>query len=277
MKRIGTFALTLTLAGAMSLPVLAAEPELVIAPSPAAYHTAIFVNGQEVDVSDVPAGQGIPMRLVAEADYGSASWYEEGGTGAFYLDGNVITVTFETGAVDVNGTVLEGVTAEVKEGVTFLPASVLAGLEGYSVGENSEPDISRIDITTPNGAPLVKMAYAIMEEAGVGRGMKASADDLERYGFTAENFTEVVGFFPMITSPDTVILGKVAEGKLDAVKAELETYRQAQEDTFSWYLAQNLPKVQDARVETEGDYILFLIGEDADKGVELFHAGVKDL
>ena len=277
MKRIGTFALTLALAGTLTLPALAEEPELLIAPSPTAYSTAIFVNGQELDVSKTPVAKGVPMRLVAEADHGSANWYEEEGTGAFYLDGNVITVTFATGAVDVNGTVLEGVSAEVVDGVTFLPADVLGGLEGYGVNLNPELDVNRIDITTPNGAPLVKLAYEIIEASDMSRGMKASADELENYGITAANFTEVVGFFPMMTSPDTVVIGKVAEGKLDAVKAELETYRKAQEDTFSWYLAQNLPKVQDARVEVAGDYILFLIAGDADKGVELFQTGVKDL
>lgn len=59
---------------------------------------------------------------------------------------------------------------------------------------------------------------------------------------------EAVAFFPMITSPDTLILGKLAEdADVEAVKAAFETYRQNQEDTFSWYLSQNLPKVQNAR------------------------------
>ena len=267
MKRIGTAALTLALAGAMTLPALAAEPRQ------AAYSTAIPVNGQALDTSALPAGEGLPMRLVAEADYGSASWYEEDGTGSFYLDGNVITVTFATGAVSVNDTVLEEVSAQVVNGVTFLPASVLSGLEGYAVEESGD----RIDITTPNGAPLVQLAYAVRDAAGVASFSKVGTEELELYGIKPEHFTEVVGLFPMITSPDTVIVGKVAEGELDALKEELEAYRKGQEDTFSWYLSQNLPKVQDARVEVEGDYILFLIGENADAGVEAFRAGVAGL
>ena len=267
MKRIGTAALTLALAGAMTLPALAAEPQQ------AAYSTAIFVNGQALDTSAIPAVEGLPMRLVAEADHGSAAWFEEEGTGSFYLEGNSITVTFATGAVEVNDTVVEGVSAQVKDGVTFLPVSVLSSLEGYSVEESED----RIDITTPNNSPLVQLAYSVQEASGAAVFSKAGAEDLEMYGIKPEHFTEVVGLFPMITSPDTVIVGKVAEGELDAVKEELEAYRQQQEDTFNWYLTQHLPKVKDARVEVEGDYILFLIGENADAGVEAFRTGVAGL
>ena len=92
MKRIGTAALTLALAGAMTLPALAAEPQQ------AAYATAIFVNGQALDTSAIPAVEGLPMRLVVEADHGSAAWFEEEGTGSFYLEGNSITVTFAIGS-----------------------------------------------------------------------------------------------------------------------------------------------------------------------------------
>ena len=175
--------------------------------------------------------------------------------------------------MEVNDTVVEGVSAQVKDGVTFLPVSVLSGLEGYSVEESED----RIDITTPNNSPLVQLAYSVQEASGAAVFSKAGAEDLEMYGIKPEHFTEVVGLFPMITSPDTVIVGKVAEGELDAVKEELEAYRQQQEDTFNWYLTQHLPKVKDARVEVEGDYILFLIGENADAGVEAFRTGVAGL
>ena len=54
----------------------------------------------------------------------------------------------------------------------------------------------------------------------------------------------------------------------------LEAYRQSQEDTFSWYLSQNLPKVQNARTVVDGDYILFVIGENPDAAEEAFHTFV---
>ena len=81
-----------------------------------------------------------------------------------------------------------------------------------------------------------------------------------------------MGFFPMITSPDTVIVGKLADGADEkAVTDALEAYRQRQEDTFSWYLTQHLDKVKDARTVVENGYVLFFIGEKADEAQQLFH------
>ena len=55
-----------------------------------------------------------------------------------------------------------------------------------------------------------------------------------------------------------------------AVTDALEAYRQSQEDTFSWYLAQHLPKVQDARTVVEDGYVFFFIGEKADEAEQMF-------
>ena len=91
-------------------------------------------------------------------------------------------------------------------------------------------------------------------------------------------FEQAVGFFPMMVSPDTLVLGKLAEGAdTQAVKTALEAYRQSQEDTFSWYLSQNLPKVQDARLLVQDGYVLFLIAENADAGEAAFTAALAAL
>ena len=81
----------------------------------------------------------------------------------------------------------------------------------------------------------------------------------------------------MITSPDTIIIGKLAEGKEAQAKADLEAYRQQQEDTFSWYLSHNLPKVQDARTVVKDGYLLFVIAENADEAVAAFENGLAGL
>ena len=111
----------------------------------------------------------------------------------------------------------------------------------------------------------------------MGFGMQADEQTLtDAYGIPAGSFEQVVAFFPMITSPDTVIIGKLAEGADQAaVEAALETYRQGQEDTFSWYLTQNLPKVQDARLVVENGWLLFLIADNADAGEAAFTAFVE--
>ena len=77
MKKLGTLALTLTLTGAMTLPALAAEePELVIAPADTGYGQTIVLNGETLDLTGIPGVSGeelLPLRLLAEADHGSAT------------------------------------------------------------------------------------------------------------------------------------------------------------------------------------------------------------
>ena len=163
-------------------------------------------------------------------------------------------------------------TAEVHDGVTYVPAGVLEGLDGFTVTVED----SAVTNTTPNNDPMVKLAYAIMENSEMFGSRTDETTLTDAYKIPADQFEQVVAFFPMITSPDTVIVGKLAEGADEkAVTDALEAYRQSQEDTFSWYLSQHLPKVQDARTVVENGYLLFFIGENADEAEELFHTYVE--
>lgn len=280
MKRICAFVLALALTAGLGAGALAREPAPLIAPNPTAYSTAITLNGEALDTSGIPAVSGalLPMRLLAEADHGSAYWSQEENESWFTFGEHRITVRYADNSVRIGDAVQEGVSATVKGGVTFLPAQIVNRLgEGYSAVVNQN-GAGGVTVTTPNNDPMVKLAYRLAETAGMGYGMRASAADMEEYhGIHADNFTQVIGFFPMITSPDTLILGKAAGGKLDALKTELEAYRQAQEDTFTWYLAQHLPKVQNAQVSVSGDWVLFVIAENAAQAVEQFQAEAKGL
>ena len=268
MKKLGAAALTLALAGAMTVPAFAAE-DLLISPNPNAYATSITLNGETLDTTGVPAASRadlLPMRLVAEADHGSAYWDEENNEGWFNFGQDKITVQFEANTILVND-VAVNTTAEVVGGVTYVPAAVLEGLEGFSVTVED----SSVTITTPNNDPMVKLAYSIMENSEM-YGMRTDEETLaEAYQFPVDQFEQVVAFFPMITSPDTIIVGKLAEGADEKVVTDaLEAYRQSQEDTFSWYLSQHLPKVQDARTVIEDGYVFFFIGENADQAEQMF-------
>lgn len=272
MKKAAALGLSLALTASMTLPALAVEAVPISAK--AGYDTTITLNGKVLDTSAIPAVDGenmIPMRLVAENDYGSASWFPEDNNGWFYLDGGNIIVNFADNTVTVGDELVKG-KAEVVDGVTFLSASVLELFDGYDVATAEDGSIT---ITTPNNDPFIQGAYTIRDAAGV-YGMKTGMDVLvENYGVPEGALEEGVAFFPMITSPDTIILGKLAEGAdVDAVKAAFEAYRKSQEDTFSWYLSQNLPKVQNARTVVDGDYILFVIAENPDAAEEAFHTFV---
>ena len=221
MKKIGTLALTLALAGSMTVPALAAEETAVPISADTGYGTALVLNGETLDLTGIPGVEGgtlLPLRLLAEADHGSAYWDEENNESWFYFGDNRITVKFADNSVWVDDEQVKS-QAYVTGGVTFVEAGVLEMLEGYTA-EQAE-DGSSITITTPNGTPFVQGAYAIRDAAGVYSSMKSGADVLvENYGVPEGALEEAVAFFPMITSPDTVILGKLAEGAdVEAVKA----------------------------------------------------------
>ena len=276
MKKLGAAALTLALAGAMTVPAFAAE-DLLISPNPNAYATSITLNGETLDTTGVPAASRadlLPMRLVAEADHGSAYWDEENNESWFYFGDNRITVKFADNSVWVDDEQVKS-QAYVTGGVTFVEAGVLEMLEGYTA-EQAE-DGSSITITTPNNDPMVKAAYQIMEDSGMAYAMRTEGSEAEQaFQLPEGSFEQVIAFTSMNTTPDTLVLGKLAEGAdEEAVKAALDAHRQAQHDTFSWYLSQNLPKVEDARILVENGYAFYLIAEDADAGEAAFHAFVE--
>lgn len=258
MKKLITLGLSLALAASLTVPALAVEDGIMLisaAPN-GGYTRTVTLNGEVLDTSAIPAGNGIPMRLVAENDFGSAYWDQEGALGDFYLDGGTIEVNFNTNEVLFNWEPVD-YTFEIIEGVTFLPAELVAQIQGYTVETD---EAGNYIITTPNGETMTKLAREIQALLGT-NGMKVSAEEMEMYyGIGADNFTEVAAFFPMMTSPDTVVVGKLAEGKAETAAEQFEAFRQTQEDTFSWYLSHNLPKVENAQFVVEGDYFLFVIG-----------------
>ena len=131
MKKLGTLALTLTLTGAMALPALAAEePELVIAPADTGYGQTIVLNGETLDLTGIPGVSGeelLPLRLLAEADHGSAYWDEENNESWFTFGDNRITVKFADNSVWLDDQQVKS-TAQVADGITFVEAGVLSML-----------------------------------------------------------------------------------------------------------------------------------------------------
>lgn len=273
MKKFGVAALALTLAGSMTLPALAVETPVLIS-AKVGYTTSITLNGEKLDTAALPAASDsmLPLRLLAEADHGNVYWDQEGNEAWFNFGQDKITVNFDDNTILVNDELVKE-KAEVTAGVTYVSSGVLAMLDGYTVtwADPTAEDFGAVTITTPNNDPMVKLAYSIMENSEM-FGSRTYEDMLsDAYKIPADQFEQIVAFFPMITSPDTVLVGKLAEGADEkAVTDALEAYRQSQEDTFSWYLSQHLPKVQDARTVVEDGYVLFFIGENADQAEQMF-------
>ena len=274
-----------------------------IATLPRNYTTVISINGEALEeytyekdipgsweteiitvvLTDLPAQPAgyVPMRAVAQADGGYAQWFKDSRMSRFVIGNRSIEVSLMDLSVTLDGEPVD-VAAILQDGTTYLPVSFIDSLEGFEVEDLSEGAVEIYNIKTPNGAPIVVFAKSLLETADAGVGMPTSLGELElywgeSYGFAADMLTQVYASLPMMISPDTLLIGKITEGQEEAFKAVLEAYTAAQAETFSWYLSQNLPKVEDARFETEGDWFLFYIGENADAVVEQFHAQVSTL
>lgn len=285
MKKFVSAALALTLTAALTPAAFAAEDVVPIsAPGPqTAYNAKIFVNGVSIDAERIPAvSTDIPLRAVAEADYGFANWYPEENLSQFDLDGNSIAIDTATGVITLNDAVVDGMTAAFVSGVTFVPAALLEKLDGYKVQTGGAPELNAeyaYAITTPNALPLTKLAREIVEATGMASSQKNTAEELRDYlKIDPAHYDEVISFSSMMVNSDAVVLGKVAEGAdKNAVKAELEARRAAIQQSFEQYLPEPLEKAKAGRVVESGGYVMLIISPDVEKAVELFEAGVKAL
>ncbi len=80
-----------------------------------------------------------------------------------------------------------------------------------------------------------------------------------QYGLSSDTYVEAAGEVPMIsTNPDTVLVVKAVTGKEGDVKAALEAYRSKLINDSANY-PMNLEKINAAKVESEGEYVAFLL------------------
>lgn len=261
-------------------PISADLPEAVDVPLAAQYAATIVMDGETVDLSNIPGAPAgyVPMRALCEANGGSAEWYAEDSQSLFFFDENSIIVDFKEMSVKVGAgsDALEGIAPYLDPaGYTFLPVSVLDGLETVSVNSNPELDVERYDITTSASDPTVKLVKSILEAVESAARMKHTPAEMEEYlGIRQENFTEIVGYFPMMINADTVVVGKVAEGKLDSAKEDLEARKQTTIQNFEHYLQGPYEMAQKGQivVAPDGEHIMLIISGDNDKAIELFNA-----
>lgn len=249
---------------------------LLIAPNPNAlgsYGYTLVVNGETVDTSTYPEAEGIPMAALAQADYGNTYFDEEAKVDTGYFEGSSIDVNTANGEVTVTGsddTAAKFTGASYVGGYTFLPLEAVNAMAGYTATLNG----TTIEVATPNGTELVKLAHKILEAADIGYSMKMELGlMMENYDVDMANIEEGYFFGGMMTTPDCLIIAKLAEGAdVENVRAGFEAHRQSQHDTFSWYLSQNLPKVEAAKLVIKNGYAMLLIAPDSDAGLAIFNA-----
>lgn len=252
-------------------------PLLAIPTVGVGYTTQLYMNGEALDTSAIPAAADkmVPLRLIAEADGGSADWFPVEYMSYFFLENARITVRFADCSIEVNGDKVEG-TAALIDGVTFVPAGVLDLVEGYSVSLSD----NRVDIATPNGDPFTKLVKGIVEEVGMAASMKVAVDELEYFGIDADNFVRFMGFAPMNIRADHIFVAQYAEGAdKAAAKEQFEERLKGVQNSFEFYLPDAYEmSLKGQVVESEdGEWLMLIISDDNAKAIEMFEAGVAAL
>lgn len=113
---------------------------------------------------------------------------------------------------------------------------------------------------------------AVVEELGESYwpDMALLPDMLEMtFGLTADLYEDYMAEMPMIgTNVDTLLIVRAKDDKVEAVESALEAYRDAQiGDTMQYPM--NVGKVQASRIETIGNYVLFVqLGADTQEALE---------
>lgn len=295
MKKFLALTLTLCLCLSLGVTALAADlPEgwtpadgartsedapLLIAPAPETVDAPtslpiLVLDGETVDATGIPAAPAgyVPMRLLSEANGGSASWYPEDNQALFVFDETSVLVDFNAKTVEVARELQEGVEPYLDPaGYTFLPVSVLSAIETVTVNDDGEC----YTITTSASDPDVKVIRSIMEAVESGARMKSSPAEMEEYmGIHQENFTSIIGYFPMMINADTIVIGEAAKGKMDAAKEDLEARKQTTIQNFENYLPDPYEMAQNGQivVAPDGSHIMLIISGDNDKAIEMFNA-----
>lgn len=250
--------------------LIAPAPETVDAPTAL---PILVLDGETVDTTGIPAAPlgYVPMRLLSELNGGSASWYPDEGNALFFLDETSIVVDFNDMTVQVAQELQEGVKPYLDPaGYTFLPVSLLDTLESVTVTDDGEC----YTITTSASDPDKKVVMSIMEAVELGARMKSTPAEMEEYmGIHQENFTKVIGYFPMMINADTIVIGQVAEGKMDAGKEDLEARKQTTIQSFEHYLEGPYEMAKNGQivVAPDGAHIMLIISGDNAKAIEMFN------
>ena len=149
----------------------------------------------------------------------------------------------------------------------------------------SAPPASSAPSTQPTPAPVepepaadvVQSTWDAISQYELPSMMDADADILSQfYGISADDLVEYVCKMPLMAVHATeFFIAQVKDGKMDAVKAGVEKRQADLVAQWSQYLPDQLELVENYKLVTSGNYILFAISEHADAAVTAFNTYAK--
>ena len=152
---------------------------------------------------------------------------------------------------------------------------------GGSTTPSKDPSPSKNPTPAPSSKPATSVVNAVWEGLSALEMPaldKADADILNAYyGIdAAADLDEFILALPMMNTQATeFFIAKVKDGKMDAVKAAVESRKAALIQQWSKYLPEQLELVENAKLVTDGNYLFFAISYDVDKTVSVFQSCVK--
>lgn len=92
------------------------------------------------------------------------------------------------------------------------------------------------------------------------------------YGIDSSDLVRYIGKIPMMNVQATeIFIAQVKEGSMDAVKAGIEKRQADLAAQWSSYLPEQLELVENYKLVTNGDYVLFAISSEADQIETIFN------
>ena len=118
---------------------------------------------------------------------------------------------------------------------------------------------------TPTPAPAASAVDDVWNEIAKNGDLPSLSDvdaaTLEAvYGISSDDLVDYVCKMPLINVKATeYLIAEVQDGKMDSVKASLEARQDALEQQWSQYLPDQLELVQNYKLVTNGNYVLFVV------------------
>ncbi len=161
------------------------------------------------------------------------------------------------------------------------PTEKPAQTPAASAKPSAKPSQTPSATPTPSEKPQASVVQSVWKDISA-LDLPASMIDLDAdtlkaiYGIDSADLVEYVCKMPMMNTQATeFFIAQVKDGKMDAVKAAVEDRQADMDAQWSTYLPEQYGLVQNYKLVTSGNYILFAVSEYADDAVSIFDSYAK--